>query len=120
MEEFVALGAQGGDAGDVVGGSGEVEAFVDDFEDGDGAGARPRPSLKWQPAQERALKSGPSPSRAVVEAGAVTQFWLKKELPTKKSSPCSRVRPGAGRLKASGVVSKTVAAPPANSSRAAR
>ena len=84
------------------------------------AGGRPRPSLKWQPAQERALNSGPSPSRAVVEAGAVTQFWLKKELPTKKSNPCWRGRPGTGRLKASGVVSKTVAAPPASSSPASR
>src|SRR5690606_39657138 len=46
----------------------------------------PRPSLMWQFWQALVLRSGPRPSRAVVEAGAMTQGFLKKLLPTLKSS----------------------------------
>ena len=48
-----------------------------------GSGARPRPSCKWHAEHDRALNNGPRPSRAVVDAGALTQLRLKKELPTK-------------------------------------
>src|SRR5438445_13401870 len=80
------------------------------------SGGRLRPSLKWQAEHERALKSGPNPSRPAVEAGAVTQFWLKKELPTKKAVRWSALRLGAGKLKAFRVASNTVVSPPESSS----
>jgi len=49
------------------------------------SGGWPRPSLTWQFWQAFVLKRGPSPSRASVEAGAVTQGLRKKLLPTLKS-----------------------------------
>ena len=41
----------------------------------------PRPPLRWQPSQEWALKSGPRPSRAVVDDGAATHGERKNEKP---------------------------------------
>ena len=37
------------------------------------------------------MNSGPSPSRSGTLAGALTQFWLKNELPTKNCARCSAV-----------------------------
>ena len=51
-----------------------------------GAGGWPRPSLIWQFWQALVFSSGPRPSRAVVDAGAMTQGLRKKLLPTLKSS----------------------------------
>src|SRR5258707_619574 len=81
-----------------------------------GSGGPLRPSRRWQEEQERALKRGPRPSRPEVEAGATTQFSLKKEWPTKKAARWSSFRLGAGKPKAFGEVSKTVVSPPENSS----
>jgi len=50
------------------------------------SGACPRPSLMWQLWQALVFSRGPSPSRAVVDAGAITQGLRKKLLPTLKSS----------------------------------
>jgi hypothetical protein len=72
-----------------------------------GSGGRPRPSLKWQPEQERALKSGPRPSRDATDAGAATQFSLKNELPTKKAGRWRASRLRMGKEKASRPVSDT-------------
>ena len=46
------------------------------------------------------MKWGPRPSRAVVDAGASTQFFLKKELPMTKVVRCRSLRLAAGREKA--------------------
>src|ERR1051326_4955224 len=81
-----------------------------------GLGGRLRPSLKWQAEHERALKSGPRPSRPAVELGATTQFSLKNEWPTKKAARCSSCRFFAGKPNALGEVSKTFVAPPESSS----
>jgi hypothetical protein len=48
--------------------------------------------MKWHAEQERALKSGPRPSRPDVVAGAATQLSLKKEFPTANLRRRSRVR----------------------------
>ena len=64
------------------------------------AGGWARPSRKWHDEHDWALKSGPSPSRPSVEAGAVTQLSLKKLLPTAKSRRCWLSRPGTGWAKA--------------------
>src|SRR5262245_42198520 len=77
-----------------------------------GSGGRPRPSLKWQAEQERALKSGPSPSRVATEPGASIQFWLKYELPTKNARRLTSLSDLKGILKASWVASTTVVSPP--------
>jgi hypothetical protein len=53
--------------------------------------------LKWQPEHARALKTGPSPSRPSVDAGAITQFELKNELPTKNWFIREGSMPGAVR-----------------------
>src|SRR6185295_8112144 len=81
-----------------------------------GSGGRPRPSLKWQPEQDRALKSGPRPSRPATDAGATTQFRLKNELPTKNGDRCSSRRLRTGRENAFRDVSKTVPSPPESAS----
>lgn len=65
------------------------------------AGGRPRPSLTWQEAQDCELKTGPSPSRAEVEAGAVTQGFRKNEFPMKNVFRRVSDRFGAGWEKAS-------------------
>ena len=73
--------------------------------------AGPRPSWKWHDEHDWALKSGPSPSRPSVEAGAVTQFSLKKLLPTAKCGAAGRRgRAPAGRRRRAGA--STVASPP--------
>jgi hypothetical protein len=46
-------------------------------------GGRPRPSLKWQAEQERALNSGPSPSRPSTTEDVLTQLVLKIVSPEK-------------------------------------
>jgi hypothetical protein len=77
-----------------------------------GLGGSPRPSLTWQPPQDRAMKCGPRPSRTLVEAGACTQLRLKKELPMTKRVRSSSVRLAAGKEKALRPVAKTVVSPP--------
>src|SRR5215510_10371118 len=81
-----------------------------------GSGGRPRPSLKWQPLHDRALKSGPRPSRPATDAGAMTQLRLKNELPTKNDDRCSSRRFRAGSEKALRELSKTVPSPPDSAS----
>ena len=76
------------------------------------AGGWARPSRKWHEEHDWALKSGPSPSRPSVEAGAVTQLSLKKLLPTAKSRRCWLSRPGTGWAKAPLPAISTVASPP--------
>ena len=58
------------------------------------------------------MKVGPSPSRASVEAGAVTQFWVKRLSPRSKSRRSSLVSLEAGRPKALRVASARVVSPP--------
>ena len=80
------------------------------------AGGLPLPSLKWQPEQFLALKKGPRPSLAVVDAGAVTQLWLKSELPTPKVTRSSNVRSGEAKPKASAEKLLDDVVPPESSS----
>src|SRR4051812_35195636 len=56
------------------------------------AGGWPRPSLRWQFWQPRALNSGPSPSDAAVEDGDETQSFVNSPLPSLKSLSCSKLR----------------------------
>ena len=58
------------------------------------------------------MNVGPSPSRASVEAGAVTQFCRKKLLPTAKVRRCWEVKLRADRPKELRVVVKAVVSPP--------
>jgi hypothetical protein len=53
------------------------------------SGGLPRPSLKWHVEQERALKSGPRPSRLVLLDGGSAHCWLKKALPVENISMLS-------------------------------
>jgi hypothetical protein len=76
-----------------------------------GAGGAPRPSCTWQPPQERAMKCGPRPSRARVEAGACTQLRRKKELPTAKRAASASDSVASGNEKAVRPVAKTVPVP---------
>src|SRR3546814_8477570 len=50
----------------------------------------PRPSVRWQLWQLRALYSGPRPSDDVVELGAEVHSLRKTPLPTLKSSSFSK------------------------------
>ena len=50
----------------------------------------------WHDEHAWALSSGPSPSLASVEAGAVTQFWVKKLSPTSNTRRSRSVNPGTG------------------------
>ena len=68
--------------------------------------------MVWQPAQERAMKCGPRPSRAVVEAGASTQLRLKKELPITKRVRSGSLRSARGNENALRPVANTVPLPP--------
>ena len=83
------------------------------------AGGWARPSRKWHDEQDWALKSGPSPSRPSVDAGAVTQLSLKKLLPTANVRRCSPSRPGTGWAKAPVPNTSTVASPPWSASSCA-
>src|SRR5690606_16388034 len=56
------------------------------------SGGWPRPSLRWQFWQPRALNSGPSPSEARVEDGEDTHTLRNRALPSLKSLSCSKVR----------------------------
>jgi hypothetical protein len=58
------------------------------------------------------LKVGPSPSRASVKAGAITQFWVKKLSPRSKIRRSSFVSCGAGRPNEFLEASSRVVAPP--------
>ncbi|MNR62740.1 hypothetical protein D3C85_1848480 [compost metagenome] len=62
------------------------------------------------------MKCGPSPSRAVVDDGASTQAFLKKELPTKKRVCRSDAILAADSENALRPVSYTVVSPPSFSS----
>src|SRR5688572_31325382 len=64
------------------------------------SGGAPRPSLKWQLEQARALNVGPRPSRASVDDGACTQEWLNRLLPVKNIAWCASVMLSAGGVKA--------------------
>ena len=64
------------------------------------SGGLARPSNVWQDEHDAAEKVGPRPSRASVEAGAVTQFCSKKLSPTSKRRRSSRVRLRAEKLNA--------------------
>ena len=76
------------------------------------AGGSPRPSFRWQSWQARALKSGPSPSEALVEDGADTQALVKSPLPRLKVIRPSSPILAEGSEKASAVGrARTVAAP---------
>src|SRR5690606_20098673 len=75
------------------------------------SGGCPRPSFIWQLWQALVLNSGPRPSRAVVDAGAITQGLRKKLLPTLKSSRRSGDRLAEGMEKAFWSNFITVAAP---------
>src|SRR5690606_11417229 len=55
-------------------------------------GGCPRPSLRWQLWQPRALNNGPSPSEACVELGALTQILRNSALPSLNCSSCSKLR----------------------------
>src|SRR5471032_1767164 len=77
------------------------------------SGGWPRPSLIWQFWQALVLNSGPSPSRAVVVDGAITQGLRKKLLPTLKSRRRVGDRLADGCEKAFWPVFLTVVAPPA-------
>ena len=79
------------------------------------SGGLPRPSRRWHEEHDSALNVGPSPSLAVVDAGAVTQFWRKKLLPTAKVRRCWVFRLRAGSPKALRVVVNAVVAPPISS-----
>ena len=61
------------------------------------------------------MKVGPKPSRAVVDAGAVTQFWVKKLSPTANVRISAVVRLAAGSPKEFRFVLDTVVSPPSNS-----
>ena len=50
----------------------------------------PRPSLTWHDWQARALKNGPTPSEASVEAGEETQNLLNSALPSLKRRRSSK------------------------------
>src|SRR5512138_263622 len=76
------------------------------------SGGRPRPSLLWHASQLRALKSGPSPSRAPAVAGATIHGLLKNALPIANAARRSTSRFGAGRENACRPVELTVSAPP--------
>ena len=68
---------------------------------------------KWHDEHDCALKSGPSPSRPSVDAGAVTQLSLKKLLPTAKVRRCSPVEARARAARTRRVpATSTVASPP--------
>ncbi len=62
-----------------------------------GSGGAPRPSSTWHDEQAWALNVGPRPSRASVDAGAVTQFLVKKLSPTSNCRRSAAVRLGAGK-----------------------
>lgn len=83
------------------------------------SGGVPRPSCAWQPPQDRAMKCGPKPSRAVVEAGACTQLRLKKELPMTKRVRSTSGRLASGKENALRPVANTVVSPPVFSSSGA-
>ncbi len=55
------------------------------------SGGWPRPSLRWQLWQARALNSGPSPSEAWVEDGDDTQTLRNSPLPSLKVPSSSKV-----------------------------
>ena len=57
-----------------------------------GSGGAPRPSRMWHDEHDWAFKIGPRPSRASVDAGAVTQFRVKKLSPTSNSRRSSSLR----------------------------
>ena len=77
----------------------------------------PRPSLRWQLWQDRALYSGPSPSDDVVDDGADTHSFRKIPSPTRKSSCWAKVSVAEGCEKALRVAAwREVAAPPGASS----
>ena len=60
------------------------------------------------------MNKGPNPSREAVEAGAATQFSLKKEFPVKKAALRLEFKFLAASVKALRVASKTVVSPPAS------
>ena len=81
------------------------------------AGGSARPSNVWHEAHAVALNVGPRPSRLVVDAGAITQFWVKKLSPTSKSA---RLLPGrllAGSPNAFWLTTLRVVSPPRSESR---
>ncbi len=80
------------------------------------SGGALRPSRTWHAEHDRETNNGPSPSRALTDALAASQFSLKKEWPTKNGARCSSVRLRAESEKASRVVSNAVVAPPESSS----
>ncbi len=61
------------------------------------------------------MKVGPKPSRASVDAGAVTQFWVKKLSPTSKVRRSSLVKLRAEKLKALRLLTNAVVSPPSSS-----
>ena len=76
------------------------------------SGGCPRPSLKWQRWQHRALNSRPSPSEANVDESADTHSFLKRPLPTLKSSWFSKLILAEGDENASELsMTRTVAEP---------
>ena len=76
------------------------------------SGGLARPSRVWQEEHDWALKVGPSPSRASVEAGAVTQFWVKKLSPTANVRRSSLLRLRAADSKAVALDRATLVSPP--------
>lgn len=77
-----------------------------------GTGGRPRPSRTWHAEHETRLKSGPSPSSDLTEAGAVTQLVVNILSPNAKSRSFSMGRLASDLLKACRDVTKTVVSPP--------
>jgi hypothetical protein len=80
------------------------------------SGGRPRPSRKWHDEHDWALKTGPSPSRPSVDAGAVTQLSLKKLFPTANARRSSGDSVGRASPNALEEASNTVASPPERAS----
>src|SRR5215216_2245458 len=81
------------------------------------SGGRPRPSLKWQVEQERALKVGPKPSVELVDAGAVVQLRLNVELPVKNGLRRASLKFSATCAKAFLPTVKVVPSPPERATR---
>ena len=83
------------------------------------SGGSARPSSIWHDEHDWALKVGPRPSLASVEAGAVTQFWVKKLSPTSKTRRSGLVKLGAARPKELRLVVAMVVSPPGRASSSA-
>ena len=95
---------------------GEAQQQADRHRVAVGVGGTPRPSSTWHDEQAWALNIGPSPSRASVDAGAVTQFWLNRLSPTSNVRRSSRERFGAGKLNEVRVELCRVVSPPRSGS----